>query len=265
MRTRMCGALLVVAVLVMSAGLVWAQGQIELQFDDQPLGVALRVLQQQYGITYSLPANLANTRVTVRQTVGSAALAVQALAKAANVRAMRDPNTGAYMFQAQGAAGSGAAGGSRPSTNPWGGAPTASAPTPWRPGQPAVPGAVPGVPTGAMAPGAAGAALAPGQIMTSGGTVLDLKDLNLRVLETTYINPELVAMLFGGQAIYDISSSGGGGYGGGGYGDSGGYNNNNNNSNDRFGNQSNRSNNSGSSFGSGRSNRSSNIGSGRTY
>jgi len=44
----------------------------------------------------------------------------------------------------------------------------------------------------------------------------------LRVLELNYLNPELVAMLFGGFAVYDISSTGGaGGYGGGGYGSSG--------------------------------------------
>ncbi len=221
---------LVVALLIMGTSVVWAQGQIELQFDDQPLGVALRTLQQQYGITYSLPADLANKRVTVRATVDSAAAAVQALARAASVRAMRDPNSGTYMFQATESAGTGVGGTgtARPPSNPWAGAATTgTAPTPWRPGAPSVPGAVPGAPaTGAG--GAAAGGAAPGQIVTPAGTVLDLKDLTLRVLETATINPELVALLFGGQAVYDISSSGGGGggYGGGGYGGSGGYGSN---------------------------------------
>jgi len=92
MRTRVCGLIVAVAVLVLSAGLVWAQNPIELQLDDQPLGEAMRSLQQAYGVQYNLPADLAKTKVTVHQTVNSPAAAVQALARAANVRALQDPS-----------------------------------------------------------------------------------------------------------------------------------------------------------------------------
>lgn len=204
---------------------VWAQG-IDLQFDDQPLGSALRALQQAYGVQYNLPGDLANKRVTVHQTVNSVAAAVQALAAAAGVRAIPDPNTGTFIFRA--AQAPGAPGATAAPPNPWAGtAPTAGGVgpvPPTRPGMPTIPPSMPSVGPGA-APGTPGATAGqPGMLTTPYGTVLDPKDLTLRVLELNYLNPELVAMLFGGFAVYDISSTGGGyggGYGGGGYGSSG--------------------------------------------
>ncbi len=269
MRTRVCGLITAAAVLVLSVGVVWAQNAIELQLDDQPLGEAMRSLQQAYGVQYNLPADLARTKVTVHQTVNSPAAAVQALARAANVRALQDPNTGAFVFQAQGAAGTGTGGGTSFGTgttrNPWATTPTGAAPTPWRPGGATVP-AAPGAGGTGMpgAPGAAGAGAAPGTFVTQYGTTLNIKDLVLRVLETTYINPELVALLYGGGAIYDISGMSGGGYGGGGYG--GGYGNtggygSNSGIGSGFGN---RSSNTGSGLSSGLSSRSSGLGSSRS-
>jgi len=263
MRTGICGLILVVALLTMSTVLVWAQGNIELQFDDQPLGVAMRALGQAYGVQYSVPTDMANKRVTVHQTVDSVAAAVQALAKAADVRAMQDPNTGSFMFQAKTAAGTGAGTGTSfgagATRNPWATAPTGTVPTPYRAGQPGIQPAVPGGATPGGAPGTAGATGA-GMFTTPFGTQLDIKDLTLRVLETTYLNPELASIIFGGQAIYDISStSSGGGYGGGGTG-----NNTYGNNNSGIGNNNGLNSNSGIG-----NNRNSNIGSGlnsnRTY
>ncbi len=221
-------ALLVTLGLVLGLStFVWAQG-IDLQFDDQPLGAALRALQQAYGVQYNLPGELANKRVTVHQTVNSVAAAVQALAAAAGVRAIPDPNTGSFLFRA--AQAPGAPGTTAAPANPWAGtAPAAGGMgpvPPTRPGMPSIPPSMPGTAPGAAPgafPGTPGATAGqPGMLTTPYGTVLDPKDLTLRVLELNYLNPELVAMLFGGFAVYDISSTGGyGGYGGGGYGSSG--------------------------------------------
>jgi len=221
---RVTAPIVVLSLLVGLSSLVWAQG-IDLQFDDQPLGSALRALQQAYGVQYNLPGDLANKRVTVHQTVNSVAAAVQALAAAAGVRAIPDPNTGTFIFRA--AQAPGAPGVTAAPANPWAGtAPSAGGMgpvPPTRPGMPNIPPSTPGMGPG-LTPGAPGAAAGgqPGMLTTPYGTVLDPKDLTLRVLELNYLNPELVAMLFGGFAVYDISSTGGaGGYGGGGYGSSG--------------------------------------------
>ena len=247
-------AVLVTLSLLLLGASAWAQGgqqqTINVQWNDQPLGVALQQLQQAYGIRYSLPGEVANARVTASLQGVTVAQALQELARAANVRMLVDPNSGTYVFQSQ--QGAGVTNSPPGQINPWataaGGAMGGIA-GPLRPGalgvQPQVgyagqggimPQAGVGVPgTGVVSGLYSGLVGADGQPISSG-------DLVIRVLKVNYISPELIAVLFGGSAIYDQSggNSGNSGYGNNnsGYGNSNnnGYNNNNGNSNNGYNN-----------------------------
>ncbi|HEY3397109.1 MAG TPA: hypothetical protein VGM19_05550 [Armatimonadota bacterium] len=257
MNKRMAILAMAVWLMIGWASTALAQDQgINLDFEDQPLGVALRALKQVYGLQYSIAPDLANKRVTVHQQVANVQEAVQELAKAAGIGVLVDPS-GGVRFQAAGAAGTGTGTG-QTAASPWAGTGTGStvaqAPPAWRPGQGNVQPQVPGAAAGAAArpgqPGATGSALAPGQFQTPYGTVLNVQDLTLRVVDVTYIGPDLLAALFGGNAIYDQSSTGGGNRGTGnnsGFGNSGTSNNNSGTGSNR----SNRSSGSGSNSSSG--------------
>ena len=243
MRGRIRLVALVIAVLTLSSALVWADG-IELQFDDQPLSMALKSLQQAYGIQYQLPGQMGSKRVTVHQNVDSVQSAVQALAAAANLKVLLDPNTNVYQFSEQNAPGAGQGAGTafggggtgfggRTRSNPFQPQTSAPIPVPYRSGGSNVQPEVPGSTTTPGAPGAPGAAgkSAPGTFTTAAGTVIELKDTVFRIIEPEYLNPDLVvSQIFNSsQAIYDTTmmndiggSSGSGGYGSSNGGSSGG-------------------------------------------
>jgi len=209
-----------------AVGSVWAQGaRFDINWDNQTVGSALEQLQRAFGIQYNLPGDLADKRVTVHRRNVTVAEAIQELAKAAGLRVMTDPN-GTFIFQAaQAPAAAQPAWGQQPQ-NPWaalGATPYGGAPMPQRPGQPWVqpqlPGAaVPGMPA---QPGMGMGMQQPGMLATPFGAQLNPEDMTLRVLELNRMSPELAAMLFGGQAIYDEGGGGDSGYGSSGYGSSG--------------------------------------------
>lgn len=222
-----------VVVLLLVSGLTALQAQeatFDINWDNQTLSAALQQLARAFNVQYNLPGELADKRVTIHRKGVTVAQAMQELAKAAGVRVITDPN-GVYVFQAVATGGGGGAMGGGGGTvapptaavNPWaaGGAAVA-APAPTRPGvaavQPAT-GGFGGFGATAAAPAATGGTYG-NTLIGANGQPINPADLVFRILTPNRINPELVAMLFGGFAVYDISSGGGGG-GGGGYG--GGY------------------------------------------
>jgi hypothetical protein len=209
MRTVVVGALLVFTLaMVLSVAVAQQAGaeqKMRVNFEDAAIGDVLKVLARQGNFDYSLPPQYQNKRVTVSLADVTPVEALQIVLDQVGLMAVND--NGVWTVRPKPAATR------RPETEPR---------------------TTPGVPTGPVVtrtpPGAAAAA--PAKAATEGTETQEgqvdpvtgrRKGEITRIIRTRFVDPGLLAMIFGGMAIYGDENLGGGGYGGYGGGGYGGY------------------------------------------